>query len=532
MIQLRDFQAELKAEVKAGWAAGSQNMLAVLPTGGGKTVVFSSLASDETAPVVLIAHRAELVSQMALSLAKCGIRHAVVGPPAVRRACVAVQMIVLKKSWVDANATVAVCGVLALQKYQPSWIRRVGLWVIDEAHHCLRENMWGAAVAMFPAARGLGVTATPMRADGRGLGRHADGVFDQMVVGPGMRELIAGGYLCEYSVIASKADIDLTSVPVSAQGDFSPQPLRAAVHASSQLTGDVVSHYLKFAAGKTGITFAVDIEAATEYAAAYRQAGVPAEVITGKTPDALRYGIQRKFQNREILQLVNVDLFGEGYDLPALEVVTMARPTQSYGLYAQQFGRVLRTMEGKTKGAVIDHVGNVVRHRLPDAARAWTLDRREKRSRTTPDDGIPLRACLNVECLAVYERVNAACPFCGHAPTVTARNGPELVDGDLTELDEATLAALRGEIDRVQGPVRIPQMLPRSAQIAVANRHLQRQLAQAALREAMAVWAGGFEGVPESELYRRFYFKFGIDVATAQTLGAAEAGSLTLRVRS
>jgi DNA repair protein RadD len=117
---------------------------------------------------------------------------------------------------------------------------------------------------------------------------------------------------------------------------------------------------------------------------------VPAEVVHSKTPDAVRTRILARFRNREILQLVNVDLFGEGFDLPAIEVVSMARATQSYGLYVQQFGRALRIMDGKTHALIIDHVGNVGRHGLPDARRIWTLDRRERGARGRPADVIPV----------------------------------------------------------------------------------------------------------------------------------------------
>ena len=163
-----------------------------------------------------------------------------------------------------------------------------------------------------------------------------------------------------------------------------------------------------------------------------------------------------RFRNREILQLVNVDLLGEGVDVPAIEVVSMARPTQSYGLYSQQFGRALRPMEGKTHAIIIDDVNNVLRHGLPDAPRTWSLDRREKRSRGAIDDAIPLRTCLNGACLAVYPRTNRTCPNCGFFSPPTIRSAPEFVDGDLLELDPEALARLRGEIDRIEHRVNPP----------------------------------------------------------------------------
>ena len=178
---------------------------------------------------------------------------------------------------------------------------------------------------MFPNARGLGVTATPLRADGKGLGRHADGLMDAMVVGPSMRDLVLRGYLTDYRIFAPPNDIDLSAVPTSAGGDFSPVPLRAAVHQSTKIVGDVVQHYLRIARGKLGVTFAVDIEAAEEIAIAYRTAGVTAEVVTSKTPEIVRAQVLRRFRNREVLQLVNVDLFGEGFDLGKTDVGEFTR---------------------------------------------------------------------------------------------------------------------------------------------------------------------------------------------------------------
>jgi superfamily II DNA or RNA helicase len=296
----------------------------------------------------------------------------------------------------------------------------------------------------------------------------------------------------------------------------------------SSITGDVCQHYLRFTKGKLGVTFCVDVEEATKQAAAFKAAGVTAEVVTADTPDAYRAAVLRRFKNREILQLVNVDLFGEGFDLPALEVVSFARPTESFALYAQQFGRVLRPSEGKTHGIVIDHVGNVLRHNLPDKSRIWTLDRREKR--TKRPDAIPLKVC--VECLQPYESVKKRCPYCDHYMPPAARSAPEFVDGDLTELDPEVLAALRGEIERKDGDYQAAEFLPIPAQLRNRKLWQERQQGQAGLRESIAWWAGleAHRGYGESESYRRFYYRFGVDVANAQLLGAREAGELAEKI--
>lgn len=559
-VRLRPFQSQLELDIYQAWNAGAANVMAVSATGSGKTVLFSKLIADNNGASVAIAHRQELVSQISIALARNGVRHRII-PKSLVKSITAMHMYELGRSYYDPNARCAVAGVDTLVNMvaaNDDWFKQVTLQVHDEGHHVLAENKWGRAAAMFPNARGLFVTATPGRADGKGLGRTTDGLADAMVLAPSMREIIDMGYLTDYRIIgAQTTDIDLSKVDVSAAtGDFNAVQVRAAVHKSTKIVGDVVSHYLKWAPGKLGVTFAVDVEAAKELAAAYRAAGVPAEVVHAKTPDLLRANILRRFKNREVLQLVNVDLFGEGFDLPAIEVVSFARPTQSFALYTQQFGRALRLMIDPTRLAnwdsytdaerryfisisakpcaiIIDHVNNHIRHGLPDKFREWSLDRREKRSRGQPLDNIPLRTCLNKDCLQPYERVYSCCPYCTHKPEPAGRSAPEMVDGDLVELDPSVLRAMRGEIQRIDGAPAYPQGAAPEVVGSIKKRHWERQQAQAALRTAMAWWSGleAARDRPDTEeQYRRFYFSFGTDVATAQTLNAKDAEELRARI--
>lgn len=558
-VALRPFQAELERRVYEAWNQGAVNVMPVAATGSGKTVILSKVLYDEPGASIAIAHRQELVSQISIALARNGVRHRLVGAKKgsnLIRVITALQVAELGYSFFDPNAKTGVGGVDTIIRMSADdlWFKQVRFGVQDEGHHVLKANKWGQAAGMFPQARWLFPTATPLRADGKGLGRHADGLVDVMVLAPSMRDIINIGYLTDYRIFAPPSDLDLSQVALSqATGDFNADQLRKAVH-KSHITGDVVAHYLKLAPGKLGVTFAVDVEAATEIAAAFRAAGVPAEVVSAKTPDALRSQILRRFRARKILQLVNVDLFGEGFDLPAIEVVSFARPTESFALYCQQFGRALRLMLSKEAAAVhaeltdegrraaiaasekpvaiiIDHVNNVLRHGLPDARREWSLDRRERRS-SKKSDAIPLRVCVNDLCLQPYERVHKSCPYCGHYPPPPSRSAPEFVDGDLLELDADTLAALRGEIARVDGDPVIPYGAGPEVGGAVRRRHWERREAQQALRNAIAWWAGleSAQGRGESESYRRFYHRFGLDVASAQTLGAREAGELAERV--
>ena len=530
-MQLRDYQVKAIQQIYEAWNKGARNVIVQLATGAGKTVLFSYIISQEAGHTIAIAHRVELVSQISLTLARYGIRHNLIAQKQARREIVAIHMQEIGCSFYDPQAKVVVAGVdslLRLDRKTP-WFNRITLVVQDEGHHPLKSNKWGTVANFFPNARGLYPTATPIRADGKGLGRHADGIADVIVVGPPMRELIKQGYLSDYRIFAPRSDVDLKSVPLTPSGDYSPPKLKKAVHAS-HITGDVVSHYLKIAPDKLGVTFAVDIDSATEIAEAYRRQGVKAEVISSKTPDILRSSIMQRFRNREIMQLVNVDLLGEGVDVPAIEVVSMARPTQSYGLYSQQFGRALRPMPGKTHAIIIDHVDNVIRHGLPDAPREWSLDARDKRQRTNSDT-IPLRTCP--DCLAVYSRFKRTCPECDYYVEPTGRSLPEYVDGDLFELDPGVLANMRGEIERIDGVPYIKMGLSPFVNRAIVKQHHNRQVSQKKLRDNIALWAGHLkaENMEDSEIYRRFYHFAGVDVMTAQTFSRTAAEDLNDKLK-
>lgn len=558
---LRDFQVKAVNGVRQAWDEGALNVMLTMATGGGKTVVFSHIARELAAPAILISHRQELVGQAALALNNNEVPHGIIAPQAIQKQIISLEMEMHGRSFYQPYAPVRVAGVDTLIRHDKNdrWLKQVKLVVQDEGHHVLRENKWGEANALFPNARGLFVTAHAIRADGKGLGRGSDGLVDRIVLGPHGRELINRGFLCDYRLIAPPSDIDLADVDVGESGEYNQKKLRIAVHRSKTIVGDVVAHYLRFAAGKLGITFAVDIEAATEFAAAYRAAGIPAEIITAKTPLFVRGQLMRQFRAKQILQLVSVDVLGEGVDVPAVEVISMARHTASFQLFAQQFGRALRIMvtdqqnrewgsytdaqritliatSVKPKAIIIDHVNNYQRHGLPDVEQSYTLNRREKRSRGKIDDSIPLRPCLNEKCAAFlqpYEVVLPGCPVCGVKPTPQRRGTPEHVDGDCFELDPEVLKVMRGEVARIDNPVEIPGSVSGPVALAIRKRHIERQENQRYLREAWALWQGWqlHQGRGEIEGHKRFYFKFGIDVLSAHALGAPDAAALTIRIQ-
>ena len=296
-MQLRPYQHDFVSAIYQAWQQGAPNVLGVMPTGAGKAVAVSYVLSQEPSPSVIIAHRQELIGQLCLTLAQFGVRHRIIGPQALIQMAVEIQMDELGTSFYDPSAPCGVAGVDTLIRRKGklgNWPDQVTLKVHDEAHHDLRENKWGKADAMFPNARGLGVTATACRADGKGLGRHADGFYDVLIHGPTMRELINMGALSEYRIFAPPTDLNLDDVKISATtGDFNKDQLRKEVR-RSHIVGDVVEHYLRIAPGLLGITFAVDVATATDIAFKYNEAGVSAEVINAKTPDRIRHEFIRR----------------------------------------------------------------------------------------------------------------------------------------------------------------------------------------------------------------------------------------------
>lgn len=533
----REYQGELDHLVCEDWRHGARDVMPVLPCGGGKTVVFSNMIEREQGASVIIVHRNHLVGQASKTLARNGVRHRVLGSLATQRTCVALHMNdpAIGRNFVDPSAPAAVAGVDTLigMDARDPWFARVTLVVTDEGHHLLRDNKWGKARQMFPNARGAAFTATAMRPDGKGLGRHADGLIDSMVEVIGMRDLINMKYLTPYRIYAPPNSLDLSDVTIGPSGEMNHEKAAKAVHKAC-ITGDIVDTYVTRAMGKLGATFAVDIKAAIELTAAYRAAGVPAEMITGDTPEEQRDRIFRRYRARQVLQLVSVDVLGEGTDVPAMEVISLGRPTASWVTYVQQFCRPLRIEPGKEEAVIFDHVGNVASHAkmrgLPDTPQSYNLDRRERSGKSKPSDADPTRTCT--ACAGSYRIIECGrtCPYCGVEDQPAGRSTPAQVDGLLEELDPEVLRALRREVERVDGPA--PRLSDPAAARGAQRNHIERQRAQQELRTTLALWGGWQEAQERTaeQAQRAFFVRYGMTGIEAAALGAADARALNVNV--
>ena len=350
-MQLRDYQTAAVEQAREIVEAGGSPVL-VLPTGAGKTQCMGYLTqlwqSDHYQAA--IAHRRELVSQIALAYAKWGIPHRIVGPAAAIQECRRAQLEELGFHKVDQTAKVGVCSVdtlVARDLANDQWARSVAIAHFDESHHCtpVGENKWWKAkTQVFPALKhSIGYTATPRRADRKPL----RGFFTHMVEGPHMHELMAQGYLTPYKLVTGNVtDLDLTEVSTAASGDYNPQKLRGAMKNSRQIVGDAVKVYEQYSRGKKAVLFACDVEDAVRYRNAFVAAGYPSEVVSAETKEDIRRDTLRRFRNGELKVLMNVDLFGEGFDLPAIETVIMCRPTKSLPLYCLDPDTEVLTPEG------------------------------------------------------------------------------------------------------------------------------------------------------------------------------------------
>jgi DNA repair protein RadD len=562
-MAIRDYQRQWLDRIYAEWAAGKQHVFGTLPTGGGKTFSFVTAIREQRVPACITVHRSELLAQAALTLNREQLPHNLEAPRELIRAVVKAQMELHGRSYYSERAPVHVASIqtLARRKDKVRWAKSIEFVVNDEGHHLVTGGMYTDALSVFnPHARMLSVSAHALRADGLGLGRVSDGFADSLVVGPSARELIARGFLSDYIVAIPPQDVDLSNVGVTASGDFSPVQLAAAVHASGQLVGHVAEHYMRRAGGKLGLTFAVDIESAVELRDAYAALGVPAAIITGETPITERAAIMKRFRRRDLLQLVSVEVLGEGTDVPDVEVVSMARPTASFQLYCQQLGRALRVCVDdslakrwdtftdaerlahiaagpKPRALILDHCGNFTRHYArtggpPCAAQEYTLLRVDRKSRGK-SQAVPLRTCLNVECMQPYPRTLVTCPYCAtNAPAPAGRATPEQVDGDLVLLDPQALTVIAREVARIDGPARVPGGVAPHVARKIERDHIARQAAQMTLRQRMMVYGGWRIHVhgDERRAQREFYHTFAVDYLSAQALNADDAEALDARI--
>ncbi|EAF4938924.1 DEAD/DEAH box helicase [Listeria monocytogenes] len=302
------------------------------------------------------------------------------------------------------------------------------LIIIDESHHVL-ANSYKKIINHFSNAKVVGFTATPVRINGGGLGDINDMLIEKVNV----KWLIENQFLAPYKYFAPEI-VQTETLDIKRTGEFDMTGLDDQFN-KRMIWGDVIKHYQKLADGQQAILYASSLYQSQKMAASFEQVGITAAHIDGKTPKAERDHIIQQFRNGEIKVLCNLDLIGEGFDVPDCSTVIMLRPTQSLSLYIQQSMRGMRYRPEKTS-IIIDHVGNVSRFGLPDMERTWTLE--PKKGSNSKKAEAPVKICP--DCFMTVLSSNKQCEHCGHEFKVEVK--PIQVD-EAAELQEITEAVFK-----------------------------------------------------------------------------------------
>ncbi|WP_293849298.1 DEAD/DEAH box helicase [uncultured Phascolarctobacterium sp.] len=374
MITLRPYQQDLIEDIRSAIAHGMLSVCAVLGCGGGKSIIQGSIAAMATAKnnnVLFLVHRKELCQQITGTFTACDVDF-------------------------------KYCDVMMVQtaSRRINKLTEPALIIVDEAHHIL-SNSYTRILERFPTAVVLGFTATPQRMNEGGLGA----VFQQLIESVSTEWLIQNHYLAPYKYYGVQL-ADASKLHTK-QGDYDRQEVEDLMNRSA-IFGSAVENWQKYASGKKTIIYCSSITTSKNTVKAFQSVGIPSAHLDGTTPKQERDRVVNDFRAGKILALSNVDLFGEGFDVPDCEAVVLLRPTKSLTLHIQQSMRSMRAdPNNPDKVAIIlDHVGNYTRHGLPDDKREWSLAAKKKRK----ENKINVKQCPN--CFAVLPTSARICKFC------------------------------------------------------------------------------------------------------------------------
>lgn len=421
-FSLRPYQRDAEQQARLALARGLRRICLYLPTGGGKTLTATSIITKAVAKgrkVVFLANRKQLVRQTSEVLSKYGIAHGILQAENTRS--------------LDAQVIVASIDTVHVRGLPPD----VSLIIIDEAHGVAGSEKYRALLGKYNAVPVVGLTATPFAA---GMAKHYADIggplFQELVVGATIKDLIADGYLVDCDIYAP-SEPDLAKVR-SSKGidgllDYNQSDIEDATD-KPELIGDILTHWRKLAAGKQTVVFAASIAHSKHIVEQFQAAGVAADHIDYFHDDDERAAILDRFARGETMVLSNVALLSEGWDCPATEVMILARPTRSLIRFIQMAGRVLRPAPGKEHALLLDHSGSTARlghpcddlpleldDGKPKSASKQQTERRESLPKPCP-------ACKFMRPAGVH-----ACPKCGFEPK--RRSDVETIAGELVKFD-------------------------------------------------------------------------------------------------
>jgi len=405
-MQLRDYQVEAITNVKKSFLNDAKSVLLTLPTGAGKTVIFSQitkLAKSKGSNVLILVHRKELIDQAGDKLTKANVKYGIIAAG---------------HKPIDSNVQVASVQTL-INRLNNVWIPSI--IIIDEAHHAVASS-WQKVFNHYKDTLKLGVTATPMRMTGAGLGE----VFDDLIVGSTIPELVELGHLAKHEVYAPPNKLNLDKIR-TIRGDFNKKEVEDELD-KVDIVGDAVDNYRKLGQNKPAIAFCISVKHGQYVTNKFKEAGYTAELITGSMKSDDRKTLVDNFKTGKVQILVSIDVVSEGFDVENCSVAILLRPTQSEGLYIQQVGRVLRPEPNKT-AIVLDHVGNTKRHGFVDDVRDFDLHQKAK-SKRKGEIAPAVQTCE--QCFAVF-KPQPICPVCGHEKVITKRE-ITYEDGELVKM--------------------------------------------------------------------------------------------------
>jgi DNA repair protein RadD len=356
-MNLRPYQTKVIDDFQREVATGKKRIILVAPTGSGKTIIGSAIIKlfiERRRGVLVVAHRREIIQHTSDKLRANGVGHGIIMAGEKDRPLEFVQVAAIQTLWSRA-----------VQR-ESMELPRAELLVIDEAHHCPAET-YRKIIEAYPDAILLGLTATPCRGDGRGLG----GIFEMIIECPQVAELIAQGYLVKTRVYAPVMP-DLKGVKVQA-GDYVESQLAERMD-RPKLVGDIATHWHKYGERRKTVCFATGVRHSVHLRDEFIKSGVRAEHIDGSTPKPERDASLARLASGEIELITNCIVLTEGWDMPEVGCCILARPTRKMGLYRQMIGRVLRPAEGKPDAIILDHSGAVFRHGFAEDPVEWTLD--------------------------------------------------------------------------------------------------------------------------------------------------------------
>jgi superfamily II DNA or RNA helicase len=417
--ELRPYQRDVIHRVKAEISRSRRRRIClVAPTGSGKTLIAATLIAEAVARgdhAVFVAHRRELIEQNSRKLHAVGVDHGIIQAGYPTRPGASVQV-----------ASIQTLHARALRSAKIE-LPRADLLFVDEAHH-VRSRTYTRLISAYPDAIVIGLTATPCRGDGRGLGS----IFQVLVECPSVATLTREGYLVPVRIFAPVWP-DLSGIRVE-RGDYVESQLATRMN-TDRLVGDIIEHWHRLGEGRRTVVFTVNVAHSLHIRNEFRRFGVLAEHIDGGTPIEERMAILAGFAAGNVDVVCNCAVLTEGWDRPEASCLIMARPTKSLGLYRQMVGRILRPASGKTDAVILDHSGAVFQHGFPDDDVVWTLhqDRRAE-NREHAARGRHRAPVLTTcpECSAVRLE-GRPCIVCGWHP-VKKPNAVEVADGELGEV--------------------------------------------------------------------------------------------------